>query len=124
MKDTIVKVHTRDGREMYLNANYIVRYSDGLVVVMIGCTALTVKFPNQSIRMRSLKPPTKSADRFKARWGNGFLTGNTKKIFWQQRRNEEESFSDKRSGDRFPVLVYQRHAARTLRVRWGCKCGA
>ena len=33
MKDTIVKVHTRDGREMYLNANYIVRYSDGLVVV-------------------------------------------------------------------------------------------
>ena len=33
MKDTIVKVHTRDGREMYLNANYLVRYSDGVVVV-------------------------------------------------------------------------------------------
>ena len=33
MKDTMVKVHTKDGIEMYLNANYIVRYSDGLVVV-------------------------------------------------------------------------------------------
>ena len=33
MKDTIVKVHTKDGREMYLNAKYIVRYTDGLVVV-------------------------------------------------------------------------------------------
>ena len=33
MKDTIVKVHTKDGIEMYLNANYIVRYTDGLVVV-------------------------------------------------------------------------------------------
>ena len=33
MKDTIVKVHTKDGIEMYLNANYLVRYSDGVVVV-------------------------------------------------------------------------------------------
>ena len=40
------------------------------------------------------------------------------------RREEGESLSDKRSGDRFPVLVCQRHAARALRVRWGCKYGA
>ena len=35
-----------------------------------------------------------------------------------------EPFSDKRSGGSFPVLVCQRHAARTLRVRWNCKYGA